>query len=317
MKRQIGIIALIIACTLLASGCGSRPSGSGQTDPAQVAPPVAAVATAAVSNDSSVPTDASPVPHDPTAAVQADVATVPVDEAPTVDVANADVATAAPIESSTADAAQPTAPQPPDSGQPQDTGGDATDAIFRAIQARGAATSYREKLTTPEDAPGTSEVIEVINPDRSHEVATEAGNITRELIGIGADIYSKNGQEAWVKLPSRSADAQAKIDSLKLEYGSIEAFRKRISDAHDAGTEELGGTATKTYQYVEKQTSVTRSMTVTISTVNKLWVGAEDGLPRKSSIDSTTEYSGRSMNTKVSIFFYDYNADIKIEAPIP
>ncbi|MBF6614462.1 MAG: hypothetical protein IVW55_15205 [Chloroflexi bacterium] len=322
MKGQIGFSTLIIASMLLVAGCGSSLTGQGPATSTQVAPTAVTAPTAGSSTGgNSQPSDASPSP----ALVES--ATAPVTEVPStvapISAPTDALATAAPSAmptqpSETATAAiVPTVIQEATSSAPQGGSDDDLAAIFRMYQTQTAVKSFRYKASRATDAPGSSEVMEIVNPDRLRQVDIEGGKVTQEIIRIPGVTYSKTGGGAWQKTPV-TAKVQAEIDSARQGLASIESFRKLISNVQALGTEDLDGMPTLVYQY-EFRPRTTDTPEPNMRALNtKMWVAVSDGLPRKSVVYGTAKVNEQTRTSPpTTIIYYDYNADIKIEAPIP
>jgi hypothetical protein len=298
-NKQLSFSVLVLVCLLLVTGCGSSLQSSGQV----TATPAAPVAVGGQ------PSNVVPAPTAP-AAAQAEVPTAPA----VSELATTPAATDSPIsEAATVSSPTQQVANAPLSG----AGGDATDAIFRAYRGMVQAKSYRMKIMSP-DATGkmaTLETIEVIPPDRSHVVLDAGGGITSEYITIGNATFSKTGDAAWAKLPVDTATGAGSKPDLT-DSKSIDEFRKSVSDVHLVGAENLDGNPTQVYQFKVSRTMTSTAGTTLITGVGKLWVAVSDGLPRKADSDSTMQFSGRSTAVKSTILYYDYNADIKIEAPV-
>jgi hypothetical protein len=87
-------------------------------------------------------------------------------------------------------------------------------------------------------------------------------------------------------------------------------FRGSVSNVSLVGPEVVDGTPTLVYQYdVAAPTAPAGAKTGPMHA--KVWVGVADRLPRK------LEVSGGPSGATTTITYYDYNAPITIEAPIP
>ena len=127
---------------------------------------------------------------------------------------------------------------------------------------------------------------------------------------IAGSYYVKLGDKPWQKMP---ASVQSPLNALSfvLDEKQLDAFLQSVSEFRLVGPEILDGTPTLAYQY--KANSAEPPATGT----SKIWIGVADNLPRKIEIDSTSTLNGQTYSAKTTRLYYDYNADIKIEAPIP
>lgn len=189
----------------------------------------------------------------------------------------------------------------------------AREALIKALTAKLNARSYRMKqVQTTNVGLGNTQQADYVAPDRYHFIAeanTGARNGARqEMILIGQRAYSKTAGGTW---------QETQVDPQKLEMTRmrdrmvIENLRK----AQDADIKFSGGVQDGMQAFVYEQTIraapkiVTRSRTTT-------WVGVADGLPRKLEITADTDFDGRALTLKSTTTYYDYNADIRIEAPL-
>jgi outer membrane lipoprotein-sorting protein len=166
----------------------------------------------------------------------------------------------------------------------------ATKEDAKSIIAKSSANlknlkSYRSKIAMEKDGQTTETLYEYILPDRFHLVSGSA-----EMIVIGQDMYMKAG-DTWTKMPGGGAGAKLPEVGVKEED---------ILETRLEGGENVDGVPCQKYFYATKATDKTFEVTV--------WIGVEDGLPHK--IVTKPE-----PGTTVTQTFYDFNADITIEAP--
>jgi hypothetical protein len=96
--------------------------------------------------------------------------------------------------------------------------------------------------------------------------------------------------------------------SLDQSGGSV--FRKD-ADVKLVGQEELDGSPVVIYQYsyAGPQGTGTRIQT-------RVWVGVGNGLPTKIEVESWTSQKGLQFTLRTTTTYFDYDADIVIEAPL-
>jgi outer membrane lipoprotein-sorting protein len=119
-----------------------------------------------------------------------------------------------------------------------------------------------------------------------------------EMILIGSTAYLKLGDK-WQKaaLPKGIDLSLADPKKLETEMGTT-------TDIKFVGSEVLDGTPTWVYQYT---TNIKGPPALKMS--SKSWIGIADNLPRKTEQESKP-------GQKTTVTFYDYNANITINAPI-
>lgn len=151
--------------------------------------------------------------------------------------------------------------------------------------------SLRIKTSVFGDKNFTTEV-EYVSPDR-FRIKSGPG---LERIIIGKDVYMFLG-DSWAKLPGY--DGQ--LPDIR------EAFRnertKFFSDVRFIGDETVNGTSALVYEYKNKGEGSPADND------SKIWVSKEDGLPLK------IESRYKSGSVKATVVEYEYDPNIKIEAP--
>jgi len=182
------------------------------------------------------------------------------------------------------------------------------EAMTRAMRAQLDAKSYRAHVTSSTDDGATTQMlIEYAAPDRYRMTGEgpggEAGKgFKMEYVIVGGATYIKTPQGGWVKSP---------VDGGEM----IKAFRDpkmldelaKTADVKFVGADTLGGAPMLVYQYTQ-----TNPMGMKLKSTSKTWLSVADGLPRKTETEG--EFDGKK--TKTHITMSDYNADIKIEAPM-
>jgi hypothetical protein len=178
-------------------------------------------------------------------------------------------------------------PAPPTSANP-------LDALTRAFRGWGGVKSFRVKMTTASGtAAGLEMTMERVMPDRFHMVSKQF-----EAIMIGQTFYMKIGAQ-WQKM--------VMPNSIDLSFADVKKYETELGASSETkliGPDVLDGTPTLVYQY----TTTIKTPTPTTVT-SKVWIAVADGLPRKMESESKA-------GTKTVMTFYDYNANISIEAPI-
>ncbi|HEX8130226.1 MAG TPA: hypothetical protein VF527_14070 [Pyrinomonadaceae bacterium] len=181
------------------------------------------------------------------------------------------------------------------------------DVMTKAMRAQLDAKSYRAHVTTTL-ADGTSNkmFIEYAAPDSFRMTSAgqggAAGNPGMEYVIVRGAMYMKTPNGQWAKSP---------IDASEM----IKAFRdpkmldelEKTADVKLVGPDTLDGVPMLVYQYTQ-----TNPMGMKLKSTSKTWLSVADGLPRKTETDG--EFDGKK--TKTLITMSDYNADIKIEAPV-
>lgn len=164
--------------------------------------------------------------------------------------------------------------------------------LLTAFKGLGGVKSFRAKISTTGLPGGTQDSdLEMVLPDRFHMTTSKL-----EMILIGKTMYIKTGTK-WQKL-TQNIDLSA-VDAKKLE-----AELGISKDVKLVGTDVIDGTPTFVYQY-----TTTIKGPPARTTTSKVWVGMADNLPRKR---ETEPKAGQKTTTT----YYDYNANITINAPM-
>lgn len=150
-------------------------------------------------------------------------------------------------------------------------------------------------MTTTGLPTGTQETnLEVVLPDRFRMTSKQM-----ELIMIGKTVYVKVGNQ-WQKV--------AMPKGIDLSLADPKKFEENLgvtTDVKLVGTELLDGTPTFVYQY-----TTTIKGPPAQKFTSKVWIGVSDNLPRK--LESEPK-----AGQKTTVIYYDYNANITINPPIP
>jgi hypothetical protein len=158
--------------------------------------------------------------------------------------------------------------------------------------------AFRTKITTTgtPNRPAVEMNVEYVAPDRYHMASKEL-----EFILIGATMYIKAGTQ-WQKITAPQLKDALNIS----DPGKLEQDLGVSTNIQLIGPEVLDGTPTLVYQY-----TTTTKGTPPETFTSKVWIGVADNLPRK--LESVSPTTG----AKTTIIYYDYNANIVINAPIP
>lgn len=158
----------------------------------------------------------------------------------------------------------------------------------------GTVKSFRANSVTTGLPTGSVQMtMEVVTPDKFH--VTTSGI---EIIMIGKVIYMKTAGK-WLKVGTSSIDISL-IDPQRYTSGQV-----TTTDVKFVGMDVVDGAPTLVYSY-----KATVKGPPAVTSTNKIWVGATDGLPRKI---ETSAKAGQL--TTITITDYN-NASITIKAPI-
>jgi hypothetical protein len=187
---------------------------------------------------------------------------------------------------------------------------DARGSLTRAMQTMLAAKSYRARVQSTTSSGTTSTTsIEFVAPDHFHltREASTPGHapIKQETIIVGNDTWMKMGDASWQKFPVNLGDTIKQFRNPEV----INEIGKSV-DVKVIGAEVLEGVQTTIYQY-----TLGSPDNKDFNNSVKTWVGAGDGLPRKTESEADLNFGGRQIHTKSTISYYDYEADIKIDQP--
>ncbi len=182
------------------------------------------------------------------------------------------------------------------------------DVMTKAMRAQLDAKSYRAHVTSSMgDGAATKMLIEYTAPDRYRMTGEGAGGeagkgFKMEYVIVGGATYIKTPNGGWVKSP---IDASAMIKNFR-DPKMLDELAK-TADVKLVGTDTIDGAPMLVYQYTQNN-----PMGMNLKSTSKTWLSVADGLPRKT--ESEGEFDGKK--TKTLITMSDYNADIRIEAPV-
>ena len=183
--------------------------------------------------------------------------------------------------------------------QPFKPSSDAAKDLGDALRKLNTAFPYRLTESTTTSAggkpvgPETTRVVDFAAADRFHVKLGGGQGEDLEFIAIGEKSYSKeNGK--W----SEDAASSTRPKKADLEKSLADA----IKDVTSVGPETINGVQCFAYNYTIQMDSVTGK--------GKTWVRASDGLP----LQSDSEFKNGNVESKSHVS-YEYNADVKVEAP--
>jgi len=187
-----------------------------------------------------------------------------------------------PTTAATRAAVPTTAAQPPSSGNPGD-------ALLKAFTNWGSVKSFRARMSVG-SGPTAAQMItlEMVQPDRMRMTSQQF-----EMILIGSTSYVKVGP-TWQKM-----DLPQTVDVNQFSPKTYLTALQRLPDTKILGPDTVDGVPTIVYQFGATGAGASPA------TTTKVWIGAVDGFPHKIEAGGTT------------LTFYDFNANITINAPIP
>lgn len=173
------------------------------------------------------------------------------------------------------------------------------------MQAQLAAKSWRLVMTL-DDGNGKVSVTttEFVAPSSMHMIRA-----SQELIILKEGSYVKDQGGAWRKPPVDMSSMMTTI----LDPKNVQDLLKDVTvdNLKFVGPDLIGGKPAWVYQFA----SQVKLGDQTINSTTKIWIGALDKLPYKSESegDSVVNKGGKTKTTII----YEYDPNIKIEAPIP
>lgn len=183
----------------------------------------------------------------------------------------------------------PTAPRPAATQPP--SGGNPADALLKSVTSWGSVKTFRVRMALSGGVPAAAQnmTMEMVMPDRIHMTSAQF-----EMILIGNTSYVKIGP-TWQKmsLPQSVDVNQFNPKTWQTTFQGLTA-----ADIKLLGPDTVEGVPTIVYQFGSTGQG-------TAGAATKVWVGVADGFPHK------IESGGATMT------FYDFNANITINPPIP
>jgi hypothetical protein len=184
--------------------------------------------------------------------------------------------------------------------------------VTKAMRASLAAKTYRSRMvTTSSSGSNRTMTAEIVAPDRMRMTMEMEmpgrGTVKSERIIIGKEAYVRVGDAPWQKDPMGMGDLLAQFRDPK----AIDAIAEK-AEVKYLGTDTLNGAPMLVYQYTIKDLLGPGK-----DGVSKIWIGATDSLQHQVESESDVDplNTGKMIHSKLTATFYDYNADIKIEAP--
>ncbi len=186
--------------------------------------------------------------------------------------------------------------------------------VVAALLALYSEPNRMTDTTSVGEAQPTTNVIEFVPPDRKRIASADQGV---EYIVIGDDVYANTKDTGtWEKtqIPGSTFLGDGEV--------TAETIRTTVSDARWLRSEVLDDTAVAVYSY----SSTSRSGDVDLHSQTELWIGQDDGLPKKMSVTgetlsvSTDPSTGVSTQKAVqarSTILIEFDTTIRIEPPIP
>ena len=168
-------------------------------------------------------------------------------------------------------------------------------AVLEASRKFIELKSFRGNIEAIADTPYKQQV-EYVAPDRYHVVYREDAGAPTEMIMVGNDAYTKDG-DSWKKIPGDTAPTPT------IRNSWTEEALKSISDVKFEGEESLNGKPALVYTY--KVVTVVGNF----PTNRKIWVSKSSGIPMKSLV----EYSNGPIKTLTNTF--DTESPVTIELP--
>jgi hypothetical protein len=189
--------------------------------------------------------------------------------------------------------------------------GDPQAVVTNAMFSLRTQPAYRVRSTSVASVGGghaTTSVREFVAPDRTRNI--EDG---REVIIIGKIMYIKKGGE-WQNLGTQMSDMAEKMKQRVQDLSPAEkagATKGLTADYKSLGDETLDGIPTTVYEMHGAFDTKVQGVG-SIVMVTKYWIAKSDGLFRKE--ESQGDEAGMKVKTTRT---YEYEPNIKIEAPIP
>ncbi len=189
--------------------------------------------------------------------------------------------------------------------------GDPQAVVANAMQSLRTQQAYRVRSTSVVSIGGgqtTTSVREFVAPDRTHNIGDG-----QEVIIIGKIMYIKKGGE-WQNLGTQMSDMAEKMKQRVQQLSPAEraeATKGLTADYKSLGDETLDGIPTAVYEMHGGFDPKVQGVG-SLAMVTKYWIAKSDGLVRKEESDG--EEAGIKVKTTST---YEYDPNIRIEAPIP
>lgn len=202
---------------------------------------------------------------------------------------------------------------------------DPKEAVIGSLKNLQQVKSWSGNMATETNVtPGVSSKadLQYLAPDK-FKMEIDAGGSKMEAILIGSDVYLKlPGKDRWQKSSSNEGMGQM-FNNWKDMYNDerIKAFK----NVQFVGEDTVNGKKNSVYTYdidseaamkeedKAKMTDETKKMIAGMENKAKIWIDADKNLPSKIEITGKT-MQPKEMTNKV-IFDYNYDKEVKIEAP--
>jgi outer membrane lipoprotein-sorting protein len=182
--------------------------------------------------------------------------------------------------------------------------GDPKAAILQALRGQLTAGPYRTTTTITGDDFEQTATAEIAPPDRMR-LSMDMGGLQMEMIYIGDQVWSKQGDGAW-----EVADRMGAPGAALLDEAMIADTERTITEAALIGPEVLDGVNTLLYTFT---TDLKRSEVMPLASVQetRLWVDAATGrIVRQEMKDAAADMPTTTVQT------VEYDPTITIEAPV-
>ncbi len=181
------------------------------------------------------------------------------------------------------------------------TGQAAFNLLVDSAKAQLAQKAWRVTINgKDENGKDQNIVLEVVRPGSFHMVTAEA-----EFIVVPEGTFLKQGADGkWEKSPMDMSG----LMSQALDEGNIEQQIKDLqpNEIKLVGADIVNGKPTWVYQYTTTQDVGGTK----VQSDTKMWIGVADKLPYKAEVSSEVNKAN-----SLSTIMYDYDPNIKIEAP--
>lgn len=196
---------------------------------------------------------------------------------------------------STAKAESETNTNSPQKENSSSTGGNSRDEIIKSSKKFVEQKQFRANIKGVGGSEDKIMIMEYVAPDRYR---LKDGK-TMDAIVIGKDFYMNiNGK--WQKAPG--GDMDGKMPTMRDML--TEEGLKSMKDVEYVGEETVDGKTARVYRYKSDKIKDMPSFNA------KIWIGKDDELPLKIEIDE-----GEKNEVKKIVMTYEYDSNIKIEAP--
>ena len=172
----------------------------------------------------------------------------------------------------------------------------AMEGLLKAVGAQMDVKSFRARFDANTGGVEMASNLEYVAPDRYHMKGEEG-----EVILIGNTAWSRQSDGTWQKEP---VDADQMVGSVR-NPKMIDEIRKNAIIT-SAGPDTLDGKPMTIYEYTMR-TPESAEMTIK----GKAWISSADNLPHR----MESESNSRGQTMKMTITYFDYNADIKLQPP--